>query len=264
MNLLREYIRATLKESRFKQMSKAKFTGLQSYLANSSFLDADPEGDLDDDDDWASEAANVLRDDLNNYFDDNFGNGYLSAIVKTDMMATSSAAKDDVLKGASYYFDNGLHILEVILANIEDGTTIKNVEGASDKVYEVLLHELLHMQQFLKFSRGEPTDELWDKFMEEYKKRGGSSGMGADYPFFDQDDGASELETFSLQVATELVNSMGKEKAVSLLQQQNPDYETIRNNSRSFRDIEAKGNSPESRAEFRELVKRAKQYAKNT
>ena len=57
---------------------------------------------------------------------------------------------------------------------------------------------------------------------------------------------------------------MGKEKAVSLLQQQNPDYEAIRQNSRSFRDIEAKGNAPESRQEFRELIKRAKQYAKNT
>ena len=76
------------------------------------------------------------------------------------------------------------------MANIDDGTKIKDIEGASDKVYEVLLHELLHMQQFLKFSRGEPTDEKWEAFMEEYKKRGGSSGMGADYFFFDQSDGA--------------------------------------------------------------------------
>ncbi len=88
--------------------------------------------------------------------------------------------------------------------------------------------------------------------------------MGADYPFFDQDDGASEMETFSLQIATELVNALGKDAAVSLLQQQHPDYETIRQNSRSFRDIEKKGNTPENRPEFRELVKRAKQYAKNT
>lgn len=265
MNLLREYIRSVLNESRFKQMSKSKFTNLQAYLAGSSFLDADPEGDLDDDDDWVSEAANVLRDDLNSYFDDNFGPGYLTAIVKVDMMGTSGAAKDDVLKGASYYFEDGLHFVEVVMANIDDGAMIKDIEHAADKVYEVLLHELLHMQQFLKFSRGEPTDELWDKFMEEYKKRGGSSGMGADYPFFDQDDGASEMETFSLQIATELVNALGKDAAVSLLQQQNPDYETIRQNSRSFRDIEKKGNSPDIRSsEFRELVKRAKQYAKNT
>ena len=263
MKLLREYIRETLRESRFKQMSKAKFTDLQGYLANSKFLDADPEGDLDDDA-WASESANVLRDDLNSYFDDNFVPGYLTAIVKTDMMSTSGAAKDDVLKGASYYFEDGLHFIEMIIANIDDGTAIKDVKGAADKVYEVLLHELLHMQQFLKFSRGEPTGEKWDQFMEEYKKRGGSSGMGSDYFFYDQSDGASELETFSLQIATELVNVMGKKKAISLLQQQNPDYETIRKNSRSFRDIEAKGNSPENRKEFRELVKRAKQYAKNT
>ena len=253
-----------MNESRFKQMSKSKFTNLQSHLANSTFLDADPEGDLDDGDDWVSEAANVLRDDLNDYFDATWEPGYLTAIVKTDMMATSSAVKDDVLKGASYYFKDGLHTIEVILANIDDGTKIKDIQGASDKVYEVLLHELLHMQQFLKFSRGEPTDEKWDSFMEEYKKRGGSSGMGGDYFFFDQDDGASELETFSLQVATELVNAMGKAKAVALLQQQNPDYESIRNNSRSFRDIESRGNDVLSRTEFRELVKRAKQYAKRT
>ena len=262
--LLRKYIRGVLNESRFKQMSKTKFTNLQGHLANSSFLDADPEGDLDDDDDWASEAANVLRDDLNNYFDTTWEPGYLTARVKVDMMGTSDAVKDDVLKGAAYYFENGLHFIEVILANIDDGSKMKDVDGASDKVYEVLLHELLHMQQFLKFSKGDPTDEKWDAFMEEYKKRGGSSGMGSDYFFYDQGDGASEMETFSLQIATELVNTMGKDKAVALLQQQNPDYETIRKNSSSFRDIEARGNSPESREEFRELVKRAKQYAKNT
>ena len=50
MNLLRRYIREVLHESRFKQMSKSKFTDLKSVLEKSSFLDADPEGDLDDDD----------------------------------------------------------------------------------------------------------------------------------------------------------------------------------------------------------------------
>ena len=92
MNPLREYIRVILNETRFKQMSKSKFTDLQQHLANSSFLDADPDGDLDDDDDWVSEAANVLRDDLNNYFDNKFGNGLLTAIVKVDMMNTKSDA----------------------------------------------------------------------------------------------------------------------------------------------------------------------------
>ena len=262
MNPLREYIQATLNETRFKQMSKSKFTDLQHYLANSSFLDADPEGDLDDDDDWASEAASVLRDDLNDYFDDKFGNGLLTAIVKVDMMATDSdTGMDNALKGANYYFESGLHFIEVMLASIEDGPTFRDVGNVSQKAYEVLLHELLHMQQFMKFSKGDPTDEKWDQFIKEYKKRGGASGMKQDYFFFDQIDGASELETFSLQIAIELINALGKEATVSLLQKQYPDYETIRKNSSSFRNIEAKGNNI-SRPEFRELIKRAKQYAK--
>jgi len=262
MNPLREYIRVILNETRFKQMSKSKFTDLQQHLANSSFLDADPDGDLDDDDDWVSEAANVLRDDLNNYFDNKFGNGLLTAIVKVDMMNTKSdAGMDSALKGATYYFENGLHFIEVMLASIESGPTFRDMGNVSQKAYEVLLHELLHMQQFMKFSKGDPTDKKWDQFMEEYKRRGGASGMKQDYFFFDQFDGASELETFSLQIATELVSALGKEVAVSLLQKQYPDYETIRKNSSSFRNIEDKGNNI-SRPGFRELIKRAKQYAK--
>ncbi|MEC7115913.1 MAG: hypothetical protein VXW76_05020, partial [Actinomycetota bacterium] len=66
MSLLREYIRETLRESRFKQMSKAKFTDLKQALSSSTFLDADPEGDFDEDQ-WSSEAATVLRDTLNDY-----------------------------------------------------------------------------------------------------------------------------------------------------------------------------------------------------
>ena len=41
-------------------------------LASSRFLDADPEGDGLDDEDWSSEAAEVLRDTLNDYFDDTY------------------------------------------------------------------------------------------------------------------------------------------------------------------------------------------------
>jgi len=262
MKLLREYIQVILNETRFKQMSKSKFTDLQQHLANSSFLDADPDGDLDGDDDWISDAAKVLRGDLNDYFDDKFGNGLLTAIVKVDMMATSpDAGMDEAFKAASYYFKNGLHFIEVMLASVEGGPTFRDVGNVSQKAYEVLLHELLHMQQFMKFSKGEPTDEKWNKFMKEYERRGGTSGMKQDYFFFDQANGASELETFSLQVATELVSVLGKEDAVSLLQKRQPDYEMIRKNSASFRNIEAKGNDI-SRPEIRELIKRAKQYAK--
>jgi|TARA_R110001583_G_scaffold5598_18_gene30149 hypothetical protein len=250
-----------LRESRFKQMSKSKFTDLKLALASSSFLDADPAGDIDEDDDWSSDAAAELRDTLNDYFDDKFGVGNITGIVKVDMMPTSSSdGKDAVLKGATYYFEDGLHFIEVILASLDDGPTIRDMGSAEQKVYEVIMHELLHMQQFMKFSRGNPTTEAWNEFKSEYERRGGSHGMGADYFFFDEEDSPSELETFSFQLANELVDSLGKEKAVSVLQKQYPDHEIIRNNSASFRDIEK--NSDVSRPEFREMLKRAKQYAK--
>ena len=250
---------AWINESRFKQMSKAKFTGLKQALLNSTFLDADPEGDLDDEG-WSSEAAKVLRDTLNDYFDDNFGPGEINSHVKVDMMSTDPAeGKDSVLKSGTYFYDD-FHNIEIILANIEDGSTFRNIESAHQKIYEVIMHELLHMQQFLKFSKGEPTIEKWNQFKDAYEKAGGSSGMGADYFFFDDIDGPSELETFSFQMATELVDSLGKDQAIIALQKQYPDYEIIRNNSASFRNIERRSNI--DRPEFREMLKRAKQYAK--
>ena len=255
---LREYVRFFLRESRFKQMSKSKFTELRQALANSSFLDADPEGDLDDED-WSSEAAKVLRDDLNDYFDSKFEPGYITCIVKVDMMGEmSTPSKDDVLKGATYYFDGGLHFIEMMLMSIDDGSSIGNIKGASQKVYEVLMHELLHMQQFLKFSKGDPTDEKWVQFMSEYEGRGGSTGMGEDYFFFDQPDGASELETFSFQMANELVDALGKDAAIKALVSK--DRKIIQQSSASYRDIENRSNI--DRPEIIDMFKRAKQYAK--
>ena len=61
-------------------------------------------------------------------------------------------------------------------------------------------------------------------------------------------------------MATELVDSLGKDQAIIALQKQYPDYEIIRNNSASFRNIERRSNI--DRPEFREMLKRAKQYAK--
>ena len=249
-----------LRETRLKQISKPKFTDLRQHLAGSSFLDADPAGDLDEDT-WSSEAAVVLRDDLNDYFDSKFEPGYLTAVVKVDMGWTDpKAGKDSILKNATYYFKGGLHFVEIMLADIDDGTVIRDMGRPEQKVYEVILHELLHMQQFLRFSKGEPTDKKWKLFMKEYQRRGGASGMGSDYFFFDEPGGASELETFSLQIATELVDALGQKAAISTLGHQ-PDYDTIRKNSASFRGIESAGNLT-SRPEFKELIKRAKQYAR--
>ena len=63
-----------------------------------------------------------------------------------------------------------------------------------------------------------------------------------------------------LQLANELVDSLGKDEAVSILQQQHPDHNVIRDNSSTFRVIDQR--SDVSRPEFREMLKRAKQYAK--
>ena len=260
MRLLREYIQYTLRESRFKQMSKAKFTDLKQALSNSTFLDADPEGDLDDDS-WSSEAAAVLRDDLNDYFDKKFSPGEITAIVKVDMMSTDSVkGYDAVLKGATYYFEDGLHFIEVILANIDDGSTLRDMGRADQKVYEVIMHELLHMQQFLKFSKGKPSQESWDAFKERYQKAGGAAGMGEDYFFFDDPDGPSELETFAFQMSNELVDSLGKAEAVNALDAGKLDISKIRSGSSSFRNIEKR--SSVERPEMKTMLKRAKQYIK--
>ena len=274
MNLLRVYIRETLRESRFKQMSKPKFTGLKQALANSSFLDADPESDLDgEDEEWSSEAAEALRDTLNDYFDAKFGQGMLTAVIKVRDSESADITKDDVLKRAAYDFSGGSHVIEIVMTSIEpdvgiigDDTspvihrTFRDIAGVPQKAYEVIMHELAHMQQFLKFSQGKPTVEKWDQFMAEYNKRGGSSGMGPDYFFFDEEGSASELETFSLQMAHELVDALGKDEAVRVLQQQHPDHSIIRDNSSTFRIIDQR--SDVTRPEFREMLKRAKQYAK--
>jgi hypothetical protein len=240
-------------------VSKAKFTGLKQVLTNSSFLDADPEGDLDDED-WTSEAAKVLRDTLNDYFDDKFGVGEINAIVETDFVPTMpSEGYDSVLKNASYIYD-GFHNIRILLANLGPDASFRDMGPVHQKIYQVILHELVHMQQFLKFSHGKPDMEKWEAFNSEYKKRGGSSGMGPDYFFFDEEDSPSELETFSLQLANELVDSLGKDEAVRVLQQQHPDHDIIRDNSSTFRVIDKQ--SDITRPEFREMLKRAKQYAK--
>ena len=267
MQSIRQYIRELILETRFKQMSKDKFTGLKPFLQSANFMNVDAGGDYDEDDEggdtFFTEAQQTLIDELNDYFGENFPPyGTINVIVKVDMMVTSpDEGADKALKGATYFYD-GLHNVEMILAQMDDGHTLSELGNVAQKVYEVVTHELLHMQQFMKFSRGEPTEEKWDQFMAEYKKRGGASGMKGDYFFFDQEDGASELETFSFQMANELVNALGQDEAVKLLQMQNPDYDTIREKSASFRDIERKSPGALERTELRDMVKRAKQYAK--
>ena len=84
--------------------------------------------------------------------------------------------------------------------------------------------------------------------------------MGEDYFFFDDPSGPSELETFSFQMANELVDALGKEAAVSALSGATPDLATIKSSSSSFRNIEK--NSSVDRPEMLDMLKRAKQYVK--
>ena len=260
MQTVRSYIKEIIRETRFRQMAGPKFSDLRGQLLKSSFLDSDPEADLDEDGDWTSPAASSLRDDLNDYFDDKFGNGVINAVVDVDMMPTGDKAeKDSVLKGATYYYD-GFHNIQMILANLEGVKSFREVPGAAQKIYEVVLHELLHMQQFMKFSRGNPTEEKWEEFNKRYSELGGPSKMGEDYFFYEDEGGLSELETFSLQIAAELLDSLGKSAAVKLLQKNDPDGDQLRKYSSSYRDIEKKASI--GRPELRDMVKRARQYAK--
>jgi hypothetical protein len=262
MKHLRQYVRQILLESRFKQMSKPKFTDLKTHLANAPFLDVGAGGDYDGDDELGSDAQQQLIIDLTDYLDNRFGLGEISLTVKVNHIPTRpEEGYNKTLHGATYYFD-GLHNVELLLASMEDGQTLRELGDAAQKIYEVVLHELLHMQQFLKFSRGKPSMEMWNKFKAGYEARGGAAGMKGDYFFFDDADGPSELETFSLQIANELVGSLGKTAAVELLQKQHPDYDTIRDNSASFRNIENRSPRALGRPEMRDMIKRAKQYAK--
>ena len=257
---LRFYIRKLIRESRYKQMSKSIYTDLKSHLQKGSFMNVDAGGDYDGEyDQLSSEAQQQLIIDLNEYFDANFGVGEISLSVRVDHMLTlPTEGYNKVLKGGSYYFD-GLHNIDLILAQMDDGETLSQLGNVSRKIYEVVLHELLHMQQFMKFSRGEPTIEKWNEFKKKYEEAGGASGMGNDYFFFDQE--ASELETFSIQIATELVGNLGKESAVNTLRQQHPDYDFIKDNSASLQNMIDRGVDV-NRPEMREMIKRAKEYAK--
>ena len=56
------------------------------------------------------------------------------------MMETDpSQGKDAVVKGATYFFD-GLHNIEILLANIVDGSTFRDINSSHQKVYEVIIH----------------------------------------------------------------------------------------------------------------------------
>ena len=125
-SIVREYIRSVLIESsRFNQMTKREITGLRQYLQNSNFMNVDAGGDYEDTDTFISEAQQTLIDELNDYFGDTFPPyGTVNVIVRVDLMLTlPSDGADKVLKGASYFYD-GLHNIDLIIAQMEDGQTL--------------------------------------------------------------------------------------------------------------------------------------------
>ena len=153
MQQLRRYIRGIILESRFNQMSKKEITGLRGYLQNANFMNVDAGGDYEDSDTFISEAQQTLIDELGDYFGETFPPyGTVNVIVRVDLMLTlPNEGADKVLKGASYFYD-GLHNIDLIIAQMEDGQTLSELGDVAKKVYEVVSHELLHMHQFIKFS----------------------------------------------------------------------------------------------------------------
>ena len=245
-------------------MTKEEITGLRSYLQNANFMNVDAGGDYEDGDTFVSEAQQTLIEELDDYFGETFPPyGTVNVQVRVDQMLTlPSEGVNKVLKGASYFFEDGLHFIDLIIAQMDDGQTLSELGDVAKKIYEVVSHELVHMHQFIKFSKGEPDDEKWQEFKRAYEE-GDISAQGGDYFFFDQEDGPSELESFALQIANELLADLGKEEAMRMLPSRRA--KTVRNLdglkpiSASLQDMERK-NVDFNRPEFLDMLKRSRQY----
>ena len=265
MRELRRYIRQVIleKQSRFNQMSKEEITGLRSYLQNANFMNVDAGGDYEEDDTFVSEAQQTLIEELSDYFGETFPPyGTVNVIVRVDQMLTlPNEGADKVLKGASYFYD-GLHNIDLIVAQMDDGQTLSELGNVAKKVYEVVSHELLHMHQFIKFSKGEPNEEKWEEFKRSYEE-GDVANQPQDYFFFDPEDGPSELETFAFQIGNELFADLGKEEAMQLLPSKRaknvPDLDALKKSSASVRSMANRRVNFE-RPEFLDMLKRSRQY----
>ena len=277
MKSLRQYIRYVITESRFNQMSNSKITMLKSHLESSDFVNVDAEGDYDGEYNvLSSDAQEILINDLNDYMDLMFPPmGNINIEVKVDMMPTfPSEGLDSVLKSAQYWYD-GLHNIGIILASMEEGHTLSELGNVSQKVYEVIAHELLHYMQFMKYSKGKPSIEKWDEFKKSYEEEDISS-KDEDYFFFDPENGPSELETFSYQIANELRRTLEKSEASNLINllikaskslnsnsdlKATPEFKDLIEISPSLKSME-KRNVDFNRPEFIDMVKRIKHYIK--
>ena len=241
MKLFREYVKEILQEqSRFKQMAKAKYRNLDSYLSSAAFMTSDAgSGDYEFDENghrYFTPASAQLQKDLNDYFDKNMKGVLVSALVNVDESLTASdAGPRSAAKRANYHFRDGMHYVYVMLAQLEDGLTFTGAlgKGSASRLAQVIRHELLHMNQFLQFSKGKPTEELYEKFMKEYKAAQESEWK--DEPYHTFDIGFSERETFAHQIADELVDELGSAEARALLRQKSAiPHDALKKHSPSY------------------------------
>tara|TARA_Y100000034_G_C6901073_1_gene416789 strand:+ start:2460 stop:3335 length:876 start_codon:yes stop_codon:yes gene_type:complete len=276
--LRHEILKVLLAETRFRQMGKSKYRNLDNYIKQADFMNKNAGGgdfefddDIDEDDDediefegglsFHTDASQQLRDDLNNYFSTNMGNTPLSTeIIVDDTLTTSS--DDRVIKAANYVFLDGKHNINLTIAQLEDGKTFKDFFGESGiaTISQVLRHELLHMNQFLKYSKGQPTNELFAEFVREY---GDAKEKGwEDEPYHTFDRGFSEREAFSHQIADELFYRVGPYFAVKILSRKEIPHDDLMQLSQSYVDVTEDLEDYDTEA-IRDLLSRSLKYVKD-
>lgn len=276
MQSLRRYIREVITESRFNQMSKKNISMLKGHLASGNFMNVDAAGDYDTEySQLSSEAQETLLEELNDYFDIMFPpTGNISLEIIVEMIPTlPSEGAEKVVKRARYWYD-GLHNIGLVLASMDEGETLSELGNVAQKVYEVVSHELLHYMQFMKYAKGNPSKEVWNKFKKIYED-GNVASSGPEYFFFDQEDGPSEMEAFSHQIANEIRRDMKKSEANNLINSliavmrtksidliNAKEFKRLLEMSPSLRNMK-KNKADFSKSQFLEMLKRIKHYSKN-
>ena len=259
-DLVREVI---LQETRYKQMAKPEYRNLDNHIASSSFMNSHAgEGDYEFDENgrhYNTDASISLRDSLNSYFDNNL-RVLVSAIVTADEDETTSQSARPI-KAASYFFNNGMHYIQLTISQLPADQTFMKFFGnrAASTIAQVIRHELLHMNQFLRYSKGHPTSELYKKFTREYseaKEKGWS-----EEPYHTFDTGFSERETFSHQIADELIATHGSVKSIEILKRHPLSHSELTRDSQSYRDVTKDRDSHSDQAVL-DMIRRSIQYAK--
>jgi hypothetical protein len=155
----------------------------------------------------------------------------------------------------------GMHYINVLMAQLEDGHTYTEQFGpaGATRLAQVIRHELLHLNQFLQFSKGNPTEELYQEFMKEYGSAKGS--VWQDEPYHTFDIGFSERETFAHQIADELVDELGLDGAMKILNQRTQvPHDLLQKNSDSY-DMATEDLDDPNTESVKDMLSRARGYA---